>query len=145
MYKHLLITTDGSEVAQKGIDHGLGLAKSLGVPATILTVTEPFPVYAMGSSYVPLEFADYDNVQKEFAEKVLGAAQKAAEAAGVTVTTLHVPNSQPADAIVETATSRGCDLIVMASHGRRGLGRLMLGSQTSEVVANAKLPVLVVR
>lgn len=145
MYKHLLITTDGSEVAQKGIDHGLALAKALGAAATIVTVTEPFPVYAMGSSYVPLEFADYDNVQKEFAQKVLGAAQKAAEAAGVAVTTLHVPNSQPADTIIETATSRGCDLIVMASHGRRGLGRLMLGSQTSEVLAHAKLPVLVVR
>lgn len=145
MYKHLLISTDGSETAQKGLDAGLALAKSLGAQATIVTVTEPFPVYAVTSVYVPPEFANYDAVQKEFADKVLGAAKQAADAAGVTASTLHVPDRAPAEAIVEAARSRGCDLIVMASHGRRGLGRLVLGSQTAEVLTNAKLPVLVVR
>lgn len=145
MYKHLLITTDGSEVAQKGVDQGLALAKGLGAQATLLTVTEPFPVYAVASGYVPAEFADYDNIQKEFADRVLGAAKQAAEAAGVNAQTLYVPNRHPAEAILDTAKSRGCDVIVMASHGRRGLGRLVLGSQTAEVLTHAKLPVLVVR
>jgi len=145
MYKHLLITTDGSEVAQRGVDQGLALAKALGAEATIVTITEPFPIYAVGSGYVPPELADYDNIQKEFAQKVLEAAKAQADAAGVKVTTLHVPNRQPAETIIETAQSRGCDAIVMASHGRRGLGRLVLGSQTSEVLAHSKLPVLVVR
>lgn len=145
MYKHLLITSDGSEVAQKGVDQGLALAKGLGAQVTLLTATDPFPVYAVASGYVPAEFADYDTVQKEFADRVLGAAKAAAEALGVSAQTLHVPNSHPAEAIVEAAKSRGCDLIVMASHGRRGLGRLVLGSQTSEVLTHAKLPVLVVR
>ena len=145
MYKHLLITTDGSDVAQKGVDQGLALAKGLGAEATILTVTESFPIYAAASGSIPPELADYDNIQKEFAAKVLGAAKAAAEAAGVKATVLHVPNGQPAETIIETAQSRGCDIIVMASHGRRGLGRLVLGSQTSEVLAHTKLPVLVVR
>ena len=83
MYKHLLITTDGSEVAQRGVDQGLALAKALGAEATIVTITEPFPIYAVGSGYVPPELADYDNIQKEFAQKVLEAAKAQADAAGV--------------------------------------------------------------
>lgn len=145
MYKHLLITTDGSDLAQKGIDQGLDLAKATGARVTIVTVTERFPIYAVGSGYIPPELGDYDNVQKEFADKVLAAAKAAADAAGVKADTLHVPNALPAEAIIETAESRGCDVIVMASHGRRGLGRLVLGSQTSEVLTHTKLPVLVVR
>lgn len=145
MYKHLLITTDGSETAQKGVDAGIALAKALGAKATIITVTEPFPIYAVSSVYVPPEFANYDTVQKEFADKVLGAAKAAASAAGVEAHTLYVPNSHPSEAIVEAAKNQGADLIVMASHGRRGLGRLVLGSQTADVLTNAGAPVLVIR
>jgi nucleotide-binding universal stress UspA family protein len=150
MYKHILISTDGSEVAQKGVDHGLALAKDLGARVTVITVTESFPVYAsagagVGAGWVPLEMADYDKVQQEFADRVLGGAGQAAGQLGVTIEPLHVANAQPAEAIIEAATSRGCDLITMASHGRRGLGRLLLGSQTSEVVTRSPIPVLVVR
>lgn len=150
MYKHILISTDGSEVAQKGVDHGLALAKDLGARVTVITVTESFPVYAsagagVGAGWVPLEMADYDKVQQEFADRVLGGASQTAGQLGVTIEPLHISNAQPAEAIIEAATSRGCDLITMASHGRRGLGRLLLGSQTSEVVTRSPIPVLVVR
>ncbi|MDP1601437.1 universal stress protein [Phenylobacterium sp.] len=150
MYKHILISTDGSEVAQKGLDHGLSLAKEIGAKVSIITVTESFPVYAsagagVGAGWVPIEMADYDKVQDEFANRVFAGAKQAAEQHGVAVETIHVRNAQPAEAILETAKAQGCDLIVMASHGRRGLGRLLLGSQTSEVVTRSPLPVLVVR
>lgn len=150
MYKHILISTDGSEVAQKGLDHGLSLAKEIGAKVSVITVTESFPVYAsagagVGAGWVPIEMADYDKVQDEFANRVFAGAKTAAEQHGVAVETIHVRNAQPAEAILETAKAQGCDLIVMASHGRRGLGRLLLGSQTSEVVTRSPLPVLVVR
>lgn len=150
MYKNILITTDGSEVAQKGVDHGLALAKAVGAQAIVVTVTESFPVYAsagagIGAGWVPIEMADYDKAQDEYADRVLAAAKQAADQNGVAAETLHVRNAEPAEAIIETAKTRGCDLIVMASHGRRGLGRLLLGSQTSEVVTRSPLPVLVVR
>ena len=146
MYKHILISTDGSETAQKGVDQGLALAKALGAQVTLITGTEPFPVYASAAGgWIPPEMGNYDEIQKEFADRVLGGAKAAADKAGVAAKTLHVPNSPPAEAIVETAKSQGVDVIVMASHGRRGLGRLILGSQTSEVLTHASVPVLVVR
>ena len=150
MYKHILISTDGSEVAQKGLDHGLSLAKEIGAKVSVITVTESFPVYAsagagVGAGWVPIEMADYDKVQDEFANRVFAGAKQAAEQHGVAVETIHVRNAQPAEAILETAKAQGCDLIVMASHGRRGLGRLLLGSQTSEVLTYSSVPVLVVR
>lgn len=151
MYSHILISTDGSEVAQRGVDHGLSLAKKLGAKVTVVTVTEPFPLYAgaggPGDGWIPSQ-ADIDNYEKglkEFATGVLTKVEKAAEKLGVTPTVLHVPNSRPAEAIIETAKNNGCNLIVMASHGRRGLGRLLLGSQTSEVLSQSPVPVLVVR
>lgn len=150
MYTHILIATDGSELAQKGVDHGLSLAKNLGAKVTILTATEPFPMTAsmgVGAGWVPGpdDMSLYEQGQKEFADKLLAKVKTAADAMGVTAAILHVPDLRPAEAIVESAQSEGCNLIVMASHGRRGLGRLILGSQTSEVLTYSKVPVLVVR
>ena len=146
MYKHILISTDGSEVARKGVDHGLSLAKSVGAKVTIVTVTERFPIYP-GPDWIPgpTEMADYDARQKEWAVKVLAYVKAAADRLGVDAETIHVAEAQPAEAIITTATKRQCNLIVMASHGRRGLGRLLLGSQTSEVLVGSPVPVLVVR
>ena len=146
MYKHILISTDGSEVAQKGVDHGLSLARSLGAKVTVVTVTERFPVYA-GPDWIPgpTEIADWDTRQAEWATKTLADVKAAADRMGITAETVHVPDSQPADAILATANKSHCDLIVMASHGRRGLRRLLLGSQTSEVLVSSPVPVLVVR
>lgn len=146
MYKHILISTDGSDLAQKGVDQGLALAKALGARVTLITVTEAFPIYASaGAGWVTTEMANYDQIQKESAERILSNGKQAAEALGLTAEALYVANASPAEAIVETANDRGCDVIAMASHGRRGIGKLLLGSQTSEVVSHAKVPVLVIR
>ena len=149
MYHHILISTDGSETATKGLDHGLTLAKALGAKVTIVTVTEPFPVYAAAAGGAWVTTADmgggYEESQKELASGILKAAKEAADKIGVSAEVLHVPNGFPAEAIVETSKTRDCGLICMSSHGRRGLGRLLLGSQTAEVLAHSPVPVLVVR
>lgn len=149
MYKHILITTDGSELAQHGVDHGLALARATGAAVSVLTVTAPFPVMTsvMGEmAYTSAEvFSDYEKSQAEAAGKILGAVEAAAQAQGVSAKVLHIADALPAEAILRAAGEQGCDLICMASHGRRGLKRLLLGSQTAEVVARAEVPVLVVR
>lgn len=150
MYKQILISTDGSEVAQKGVNHGLSLAKRVGAKVTIVTVTEPFPIYAgaaAGAGWAPgpMETAEYEARQKEAAAMTLADAKAAADRIGVDAETVHISEAHPAEAIVEAANTRHCDLIVMASHGRRGIRRLLLGSQTSEVLTNSSVPVLVVR
>lgn len=146
MYKHILISNDGSDVARKGVDHGLALAKSLGAKATIVTVTERYPVYP-SPDWIPgpAEMEAYATIQKESATKILADVKAAADRAGVAVETVHVPDAQPAEAIIATVKDRHCDLIVMSSHGRRGLRRILLGSQTSEVLVSSPVPVLVVR
>jgi len=112
-------------------------------------VTEPQPVdYGSGhaSGWIPTkeEVDSYNAACKEHADKVLDGARAIAEQIGVSAEFLHVPDAHPAAAIIETAKFRGCDLIVMASHGRRGLRKLLMGSQTSEVLADGNVPVLVV-
>ena len=149
MYSHILVPTDGSEVSQRGVDHALALAKALGARVTIVTVTEPLPSYlgvpgagfALGAEIM----ATYDDQRAQFAADILTKAQQEAVALGIPASVLHVPNSHAADAIVDAAKSLGAGLIVMASHGRRGLGRLLIGSQVSGVVNHSTVPVLVVR
>ena len=149
MYAHILLSTDGSEVARKGLEHGFALAKALNAKATVITVTEPLPVdYGSGhaSGWIPSreEFGSFEAACKERASKVLDEARAMAEKIGISPELLHVPNSHPATAIIETSKSGGYDLIVMASHGRRGLRKLILGTQTSEVLVDGSVPVLVV-
>src|SRR5262245_32936440 len=151
MYANILLSTDGSDLARKGVKHGIALAKALNAKATVITVTEPLPVdfdYGSGhvSGWIPAqeEFDRFDAACKERAGKVLDEARAIAEQIGISAELLHVPNAHPATAIIETAKSRGCDLIIMASHGRRGLRKLLLGSQTSQVLADGSMPVLVV-
>lgn len=149
MYNHILISTDGSELAQKGVDHGLSLAKALGGKVTVITATEPFPMQgaATGVGWVasPADFDRYELGQKQLADDSLAKVKAVSDKMGVACGIVHVPDTRPATAIVETADQLGCSLIVMSSHGRRGISRLLLGSQTSEVLATAKVPVLVVR
>ena len=149
MYTHILLSTDGSSVARKGVEHGMALAKALNAKATVMTVTEPLPIdYGGGhdSGWIPSqdEVESFDAACKVRAGKVLDDARAMADHIGTSVELLHVPNAHPATAIVETAKSRGCDLIVMSTHGRRGLRKFLLGSQTSEVLLNGSVPVLVV-
>lgn len=148
MYKHILIATDGSELADKGLASGLGLAKDLGAAITIVTVTESWDSLQMAWEARrgdPAPTVEYDRAMEQSAKKILDEAAKKAQEQGVTAETLHVPDHGPAEGILDVAKSKGCDLIVMASHGRRGIGRLLLGSQTAEVLASATVPVLVIR
>jgi nucleotide-binding universal stress UspA family protein len=151
MYGNILLSTDGSDLASKGLKNGIALARALNAKVTVISVTEPLPVY-MGSAggasgWIPSkeEVDSFNAACKEHAGKALDEARGMAEQIGISAELLHVPNAHPATAIIETAKSRGCDLIVMASHGRRGLRKLFLGSQTSEVLMDGSVPVLVVR
>src|SRR5262249_16065867 len=142
-----LLSTDGSDVARKGVKHGIALAKALNAKVTVITVTEPVDYqsgYAVGWIPTKEDIDRFDAASRERAGTVLDEAQAMAKQNGISAELLHVPNAHPATAIIETAKSRGCDLIVMASHGRRGLRKLLLGSQTSEVVVGGSVPVLVV-
>jgi len=149
MYANILLCTDGSDVARKGVKHGLALAKALNAKATVITVTEPMWVdYGGGhdSGWIPSqeEIEHFEAACRARADRVLDEARAMAEQVGISAALLRVPDAHPATAIIEAAKSRGCDLIVMASHGRRGLRKLFLGSQTSEVLADGSVPVLVV-
>lgn len=149
MYPHILIATDGSKLANNGLDHGLALAKTLGSKVTIVTVTEPWHTLELAREINahptrnPLD--DFEKAAAAVAAKILEAAVAAATKAGVAAETAHIQDEHPAPGIIKAAEKNGCSLIVMASHGRRGLQRLMLGSQAAEVLTHSKIPVLIVR
>lgn len=147
MHKNILIATDGSELATMAVRHGLELAKQLNAKATILTCTELWSVIEMvrhaHDSRNPLEA--YEELASEYASKVLTAAAAMAAEHGVVCETVHMKDLKPSEAIVEAAGKHKCDLIVMASHSRRGVNKLLLGSETSRVLALTTLPVLVYR
>ena len=146
MYKHILIPTDGSEIATKGVRHGLELAKALGAAATVLTVTVLWgPLEPARKASVRSAVAALKKEADEEAAQVLADARELAKTIGVSIDTVHETHTSSAAAIVLTAEGMGCDLIVMSSHGRRGLQRALLGSQTAEVLTTATVPVLVAR
>lgn len=148
MYKHILIATDGSELALKGLRQGLGLARISGAKVTALTVIEPLRpqvLAAAQSAGISDPVGRYDQQVDEMMKERLATIQAEAAEQGVTVELIHEIDESPAEAILRAAHLRGCDLIVMSSHGRRGLQKLLLGSQTSEVLVKTTVPVLVVR
>lgn len=145
MYKHLIIATDGSELAQKAVDQGLALAKALGAKVLAVHVTPPWTSVAVGEVAIALPIENYDRMAAENAQNVLADVAMRAKAAGVAYETLHVKDRLPAQGIVEAAVQRGVDLIVMSSHGRSGLSRLLLGSEANEVVSKSTVPVLICR
>ena len=148
MYGHILIPTDGSERSEKAVAHGAALAAALNAKLTILTVTEP--LHSIGKGPKPV--ADIPGsdafVQKYLygeANDFLAVGENIAAEQGVTCDTIHLEHEHPYAAIIETARTRGCDLIVMASHGRRGIAALVLGSETMKVLTHTTTPVLVHR
>ena len=130
MYKHILIPTDGSELAERAVTHGLSLAKFVGAKVTVIIVAEAFAKYT-------------ERIKKHNAS-MLDRAANAAKQAGVPCDTMQAQDVQVYEAIIATATDRGCDLIVMASHGHSGLSAMVLGSVTNKVLTYTKVPVLVV-
>ena len=148
MYRRILIATDGSKLAQVAVEHGLELAQSVGAAAIFVTITEPWSALEMAGAAEqgrPEAIQAYEDAAARSAETILEDAKSLAQSIGVVSETRHVRDRPPAEGILETAESEQCDLIVMASHGRRGLGRMLLGSQTAEVLAHSKKPVLVLR
>src|SRR5688572_29498959 len=150
MYRHILIPTDGSELAGHAVTNGLSLAKSVGAKVTVVIVEDPFDWLSvpetMASRRQSLDALDKHNEQvRKHAANVLSQAADAAQQAGVACDTIQVENARPYQAIIAAATDRGCDLIVMASHGRGGLSAVVLGSVTNKVLTHTKIPVLVYR
>ena len=145
MYKHILIPTDGSELSKKAVDHGIGLAKALNAKVTAVTVSEPFHIFAVEPGMLTDTPDEYEKRINALTGKYLKAAKDAATAAGVPCDVVHVEHEHPYETVIDTARKRGCDAIVMASHGRRGVSAVVLGSETVKVLTHSTIPVVVVR
>ena len=145
MYRNILIATDGSKLAAKAVRHGIALAKRIGARATVLTVLPPFHMLTTDTQMLTDTPAQYKARIEAHAENILGAAARSAKAAGVACQLVHVEHEHPYRAIIDTAAGKGCDLIVMASHGRHGISAVLLGSETVKVLTHSKIPVLVHR
>lgn len=145
MYRNILIATDGTDLAGKALDHGLRLAKAVGAQVTIVNVTEPFPVVLSDDGFVPLPINEYETAVAEASDKILKAAKEAAAKVGIDAKTCQIKDQFPAEGIIKAAGDIGADLIVMASHGRRGFRKLLLGSQATEVLTHSKVPILICR
>ena len=145
MYSNILIPTDGSELAGKAVQYGIALAKRLGARVTVLTVVPPFQVFTTNTQMLEDTSAQYKARMQEHTEKVFGTGARAAQAAGVAYESIVVDHEHPYRAIIDTAESKRCDLVVMASHGRHGVAAIVLGSETIKVLTHSKVPVLVYR
>jgi len=148
MYKKILIATDGSEFAKEAVKHAIGLAKSTGASVTAVTVTEVWSALDMAHKAkvgVRDPINEYEKAAAAFATKVLAAVEATAKKVNVACDSIHIKDKHPAEGIIETAKKKRCDLIVMASHGRRGIQKMLLGSIAAEVIAHSKIPVLVIK
>ncbi len=145
MYKHILLTTDGSELSQRAVKHGAQLAKAVGAKLTIITVIKPWQTVAPAEVMISFPEDEYLKSAQAQADTVLEKAASIAKEIGVPCQTQHVIHESTWQAITEAAQSENCDLIVMGSHGRTGLVKLVLGSETQKVLAHSTVPVLVHR
>lgn len=148
MYNNILMATDGSKFAQKAVRHAFKLAKALNSRITIVNVTENLSTHELlqrtkTTSGNPFEA--YEKAEAVVAAKILAEVHKQAVKAGIVCTDVHVKDKHPAEGIIETAEKKNCDLIVMASHGRRGVQKILLGSIASEVLARSQIPVLIIK
>ena len=146
MYKHILIATDGSELAGKAVATGLALAKELKAKVTAVTVSEPWTALVAGEMALGFPYQEYEQGAAENAARILaGRDRSRQEQRRRHAQPCMCADRFPAEAIVDCAKDKGCDLIVMASHGRRGLSKLLLGSETTRVLTHSSVPVLVCR
>jgi nucleotide-binding universal stress UspA family protein len=147
MYKNLLVATDGSKLSDKAVAHALELAQALqaGITAFYAAPDYPVPAYADGVIYEPVSKKEYTKLAAKEAEQILDVVAGKAKAAGVGCKTTFAVAAAPWEAILAAAKKSKCDAIVMASHGRRGVSALLLGSETQKVLTHSKLPVIVVR
>ena len=145
MCKNILIATDGSDLAAKAVEQGVLFAKEIGAGITALTITEPFNVLSLAPSDLDTRPSNIRNMREVYAEKVLDTVAAAAKSAGIDCETLQIEHEHVYQAIIDAAAARKCDLIIMASHGRRGASAIVLGSETVKVLTHSKIPVLVYR
>lgn len=145
MFEHILIATDGSDLARIAVETGLGLAKALGAKATAVTVTPSLASVAPGEPEIGFPVEEYIRATKENAAAILSTVSDSAKRIGIACATIHEPDQYAADGILSAAEKAGCDVIVISSHGRHGLQRLLLGSQAQEVLTRSTIPVLICR
>jgi nucleotide-binding universal stress UspA family protein len=144
MFKRILVPTDGSDITMKAIDTAIQLAKSVGAELFTISVKEPFP-YSAISEMQPTPPQEFFDAQERIASKRVHAVIESSKQAGVACQSHTVEALHPWEAIIEHAKRMDCDLLVMASHGRRGVSALLLGSETQKVLTHSKVPVLIVR
>ena len=147
-FTHILFPTDGSEISDSAAATAISLARSLGAKVTALHVVPPYlpPLAEMGVGFTYAMTEDeYERATTTRAAEILGKVQDEAAGSGVACDTVTTVSSAPWDAIIKSARERGCDAIVMASHGRKGLAGLVLGSETTKVLTHSSIPVLVTR
>jgi nucleotide-binding universal stress UspA family protein len=147
LYRHLLVPTDGSAIAAKAVEAAIALAKECGAKLTFVTALPPYRGHydAEGCFDSAVTVDEHERFTRERAEHILDAPAQAARAAGLECETLFLQNERPYQAILDAAELGKCDLIVMASHGRRGLDRLVHGSETGKVLLHSTIPTLVYR
>ena len=145
MYRNVLIATDGSELAEHAVSHALGLAKTLGAKVTVVTVTDIFPTGQHSLLPRPDDIDRYEAHAAEASRQILDRVSETARNMGIACTATHVADEFPAQGILKACREHGCDLIVMATHGRRGLDKLLLGSQATKVMTLSTVPVLICR
>lgn len=144
MYKRIIVPTDGSDITAKALEQALALAQELGAQIFAISVKEPFP-YSAVSEMQPTPPQEFFDAQERIAQTRLKAVLAAAEKAGVAAEAHSIEALHPWEAIIEHAKRMEADLVVMASHGRRGVQALLLGSETQKVLTHSTIPVLVVR
>ncbi|MFZ5509214.1 MAG: universal stress protein [Pseudomonadota bacterium] len=147
MFKHILVPTDGSPLSTEAVRKAVEFAKEAGARITFFYAKPDYPVafYGEGALIDPTTPEKFAEMAEKQAKEILGAAEEIARAAGVPAAVRTDTSDSPYDAIISAATVAGCDLIFMASHGRRGLSGLLLGSETQKVLTHSKIPVLVYR
>ena len=143
MYRHILLPTDGSEVSTRAVDTGIELAKWLNARVYALHVILPFQSLAYMTQIIPQSEASYTEESVRWAERYLGEVREKAGQVGVPCDSDYVFDRHPCDAILRVAQEKGCDLLIMGSHGWRGFTKLLLGSETQKVLVRSPLPVLV--
>ncbi|WP_312548780.1 universal stress protein [Massilia sp.] len=145
MFKHILIPTDGSELSERAVLAGVSFAKEGGAQVTGVTALPEFRTFTLDSDMIETTEDEYLAASERRGDKFLATIVDAARVAGVTCNTVLARSDRPAEAILQTARERGCDLIIMASHGRHGIGSVLLGSETQKVLVQSAIPVLVYR
>lgn len=147
MFKHILVPTDGSQLSLEAVKRGVSFAKEIGARITFLYAKPEFPViyYGEGAMIDPTTPEKFDEMAESQAQEILCAAEQLAQEAGVESTKQSVTSDLPYEVIIEAAEKGNCDLIFMASHGRRGISGFLLGSETNKVLTHSTIPVLVFR